>query len=48
MWFNRVPEIRSFSFYLWLLPALAYTAWSAQKAEAIDTSDATTRDPEMP
>lgn len=30
MWFNRVPEIRSFSFYLWLLPALAYAAWSAQ------------------
>jgi hypothetical protein len=29
MWFNRVPEIRSFSFYLWLLPALAYAAWSA-------------------
>jgi hypothetical protein len=29
MWFNRVPEIRSFSFYLWLLPALAYAAWAA-------------------
>lgn len=28
MWFNRVPEIRSFSFYFWLLPALAYAAWA--------------------
>jgi hypothetical protein len=32
MWFNRVPEIRSFSFYLWLLPALAYAAWSASQS----------------
>lgn len=47
MWFNRVPEIRSFSFYLWLLPALAYAAWSANQAEAVETSDAITRDTEM-
>ncbi len=42
MWFNRVPEIRSFSFYLWLLPALAYAAWSAPpespSAEVDDTT----------
>lgn len=33
MWFNRVPEIRSFSFFLWLLPALAYAAWSAPSTD---------------
>ncbi len=32
MWFNRVPEIRSFSFFLWLLPALAYAAASARSS----------------
>jgi hypothetical protein len=48
MWFNRVPEIRAFSFYLWLLPALAYAAWSAQQTEALESSDATTPGPEMP
>jgi len=30
MWFNRVPEMRAFSFYFWLLPALAYAAASAK------------------
>ncbi len=40
MWFNRVPEIRSFSFYFWLLPALAYAAWSAQhSSQSPSTSD---------
>lgn len=38
MWFNRVPEIRSFSFYLWLLPALAYAAASASPAEGDETT----------
>ena len=33
MWFNRVPEIRSFSFFLWLLPALAYAEWTAKQSE---------------
>ena len=28
MWFNRVPELRPFSFYLWLLPALAIATWA--------------------
>lgn len=41
MWFNRVPEIRSFSFYFWLLPALAYAAWMDQHADRPDTHAAT-------
>ncbi len=40
MWFNRVPEIRSFSFYFWLLPGLAFAAWSAQHVSP-DTSTKT-------
>jgi hypothetical protein len=43
MWFNRVPEIRSFSFYFWLLPALAYTAWAAQH-----TADGAATEPTPP
>ncbi|MEZ6190797.1 MAG: hypothetical protein R3C45_05840 [Phycisphaerales bacterium] len=41
MWFNRVPEIRSFSFYFWLLPALAYAAWADQQANHDTHADAT-------
>ena len=37
MWFNRVPEIRAFSFYFWLLPALAYAAWADQQTKHDDT-----------
>ena len=36
MLFNRVPEVRTFSFYLWLLPALAFAA--RQDARSNDTS----------
>ena len=38
MWFNNVPEMRAFSFYFWLLPALAYAA-----ASAIPESDRVTQ-----
>lgn len=36
MWFNRVPEVRAFSFYFWLLPALAYAAWADQQTDHAD------------
>jgi hypothetical protein len=39
MWFNRVPEMRAFSFYFWLLPALAYAAASAIPANDTDAQD---------
>jgi len=43
MWFNRVPEIRSFSFFLWLLPALAYAASTAPPIDNEPTSTQTSQ-----
>ncbi|GAB4191198.1 MAG: hypothetical protein Kow00105_05310 [Phycisphaeraceae bacterium] len=44
MWFNRVPEIRAFSFYFWLLPSLAYSAWFDARRPLADSSSNGTHD----